>query len=348
MYGVIDIGANTIRLAIYNINEQGDINEILNKKKVVGLARYIENEIMLEKGIDRAVDTLIELKRIADKNNAELTVFATAPFRNINNLREVLGRIKQETDISVTVLSGEQEAFYDYVAATYNKDISDGVIVDIGGGSTELIFVHEGDIEKAVSIPIGSLNTYTKYISDIFPSVEELKKIKKIITKQLDKIKLEKMDYKVAYGIGGTIRGAMKLHRDMYNIKGQEKELTLKNLKKMLKSYDDDSKAFISEIIDIIPDRVHTLIPGMIILRTIMKYYNSEKIILSDYGIREGFVIGNIINSKLDSETERELEEVVEESRGEALEELDEITEEKIIKKQSIDIDELMDYQERK
>ena len=58
MYGVIDIGANTIRLAIHNISKQGEINEILNKKKVVGLARYIDNELMSEKGIDRAVDTL--------------------------------------------------------------------------------------------------------------------------------------------------------------------------------------------------------------------------------------------------------------------------------------------------
>lgn len=331
MYGVIDIGANTIRLAIYSINEQGEINEIINKKKVVGLARYIENDLMTEKGIDRAVDTLIELKRIADKNKAIVTVFATAPFRNINNSRELLGRIKQETDIDVdvVVLSGEQEAFYDYVAATYNKNIDEGLIVDVGGGSTELIFVHDGDIEKAVSIPIGSLNTYTKYISDIFPTAEELKKIKKIITKQLEKIQLEKKDYKLAYGIGGTIRGTMKLHRDIYNIRSEEKELTLKDLKKMLKSYSDDSKAFIADIIDVVPDRVHTLIPGMIILRTIMKYYNSEKIILSDYGIREGFVIGNIINSKLDSETEKELEEIVEESKEEVI---DNLTEEKITK----------------
>ena len=339
MYGVIDIGANTIRLAIYNISKQGEINEILNKKKVVGLARYIDNELMSEKGIDRAVDTLIELKRIADKNNATLTVFATAPFRNINNSREVLGRIKQETDIDVTVLSGEQEAFYDYVAATYNKDIDEGIIVDIGGGSTELIFVHDGDIEKAVSIPIGSLNTYTKYISDIFPSAEELKKIKKIIIKQLDKIKLEKKEYKVAYGIGGTIRGTMKLHRDIYNMRGEEKEIMLKSLKKMLKSYLEDSKAFISEIIDVVPDRVHTLIPGMIILKTIMKYYKSDKIILSDYGIREGFVIGNIINSRLDSEKETKLEEVIEECREEALEELEEITEEKNNIQREIDSD---------
>lgn len=55
---------------------------------------------MSEKGIDRAVDTLIELKRFADKNNATLIVFATAPFRNINNSREVLGRIKSRNDNS--------------------------------------------------------------------------------------------------------------------------------------------------------------------------------------------------------------------------------------------------------
>ena len=300
MYGVIDIGSNTIRLLIYEIDEENKIKQKFNKKKVVGLARYIDsNKVMSKKGIEKTIEALNDFKVTLERNKTdEVYVFATAAIRNIKNTEDVVKKICEGTQIKVEVLSGEQEAFYDFVGANHAMDINKGLIIDIGGGSTELIFVNDGQIEKAVSIPIGSLNMYTKYIEKLLPTKEESKEIKKNVEKHLEKIKLNNKEYPVAYGIGGTTRGACKLSNDMFDNLPENRKVPLSNIKKIIKTFREEYKGAISEILEIIPDRIHTIMPGMIILKTIMKYYNCEMITISPFGIREGYLIENVINKK--------------------------------------------------
>ena len=197
------------------------------------------------------------------------------------------------------MLSGEQEAFYDFVGAKHAIDINQGLIIDIGGGSTELIFVNNGQAEKTISMPIGSLNMYTEYIEKLLPTKEQSKKIKKVVENKLEKIKLSNYEYPMAYGIGGTTRGTCKLSNDMFDNLPENKKVPIRNIKKIIKLFKDDYKGAISEILEVVPDRIHTIIPGMIILKTIMKYYKCEMLTISQFGIREGYIIENVINNKL-------------------------------------------------
>lgn len=310
MYGVMDIGSNTIRLSLYDVENRADIKQILNKKKVVGLARYINNEkIMSKRGIEKAIFTLNNFKKIIERNRLEeMFIFATASLRNIKNTEEVLKKIKEETGMDVTVLSGKEEAFYGFVGATYKKNIDNGVMIDVGGGSTELVFINEGQIQESISIPIGSLNMYSKFISKLIPSKEEGKEIKKAVINELNKINLESQEYEFAYGIGGTVRGTVKLNNEIFNMINENREVSFTNIKSIIKTFYNEPKQIISNIIDVVPDRIHTILPGMIILKTIMKYYGCKSIISSEFGIREGYVIEKVINKNLEKKKEVEVE----------------------------------------
>lgn len=298
MYGVIDIGSNTIRLLIYEIDKDSNIKQTLNKKKVAGLARYIDtNKVMSKKGIEKTIDALKDFKITLKRNHIEkVFVFATASIRNIKNTKEVIEKIYNETEIKVEVLSGEQEAYYDFIGSKHVLDIAQGLIVDIGGGSTELIFVNNGQPEKAISIPVGSLNMYSKFVEKLIPTEEESKKIKKCIIKHLEKIELSNNEYAMAFGIGGTIRGACKINNEIFDNLSENRKIPVRNVKKLVNKFIEGPKEAVSIILEVVPDRIHTIIPGMIILKTIMKYYNCEIITISPFGIREGYIIENVIN----------------------------------------------------
>ena len=71
------------------------------------------------------------------------------------------------------VISGEEEARLDFVGATRTNNIRDGVLIDIGGGSTEIAEFLEGAVISAASMPVGSLNLYVKHVEDVFPTEKD-------------------------------------------------------------------------------------------------------------------------------------------------------------------------------
>ncbi len=164
MYGIIDIGSNTMRLSCYRV-VGCEIENVFHKKEVAGLASYVdENGNLSEKGIKAAIEILKEFKQvITSVNFHSLYVIATASFRNVGNTEYIVSKIKSETDMDVEVISGESEAEYDFIGATYHNNLDDGILIDIGGGSTELVFFADRKVKEAVSIPIGSLNMFNKY-----------------------------------------------------------------------------------------------------------------------------------------------------------------------------------------
>lgn len=97
MYGVIDIGSNTIRLVVFDYDGTS-IRRVLNKKITAGLAGYINKDHeMRKRGVQVAVESLMELKTVTDQFSLdEIGVFATAPLRNIINTEEVLWRLRRK------------------------------------------------------------------------------------------------------------------------------------------------------------------------------------------------------------------------------------------------------------
>jgi len=293
MYGIIDIGSNTIRLSVYT-TENNNIKPIFHKKDVAGLAGYIDEvDNLSQKGIQKAADVLNEFKIIL--NNIEVKdvfVFATASLRNIKNTEDAVRIIEEQSGFNIQVLSGEEEATYDYFGATLKIPMIDGILIDIGGGSTELVFFRNGQIDRALSMPVGSLNLCSKFVSNLMPDKNEIKNIKKVVLDELKKIKGTNFlsDARIICGVGGTVRATCKLSNDIFELPSSNRQLNVENVKKILQLYNKNKKEFLLKILQIAPDRLHTIIPGMVVLKTISKFYNCENITVSQYGVREGYL----------------------------------------------------------
>lgn len=164
---IIDIGSNSMRMTVYEIGEN-DFSPLFKEKVMVGLAGYVENGILSEEGIRCAYEKLAGFKRTLDLLGiSDVKAFATASLRNVANSAEAAAAIKAAASLSVEVLSGEEEALYSYKGAMRELHICDGVFVDTGGASTEIVLFSDGKIKEMQSFGVGALNLYKKCVRKI-------------------------------------------------------------------------------------------------------------------------------------------------------------------------------------
>ncbi len=301
---IIDIGSNTIRLAIYKV-EADKLTVLLNKKHTAGLASHMKKGKMMPEGIDKACLALDDFKILLDNFNiTNVAAFATAALRNVSNSAEAVVEITERTGVPITVLSGSEEATLDFVGATHAMQAQDGLLIDIGGASTELVIYKNSTIVNAISIPLGSLNAYSQYVEGLLPDKNERRSIKEAVLSELeDYMDLDAEKQTVVCGVGGTIRAASKINNFLFNLPTDNCEIKAPNVKKMIKllENDEDDNLISSETLDIllktVPDRIGTILPGMIILHTLIKYFKSETIVVSNFGVREGYIYSKVLKT---------------------------------------------------
>jgi len=296
MVAIIDIGSNTIRLSVYDISSGGDIRQTYRQKSVAGLAGHVDKRNFLtEEGVRTACAALNRFRSaVSGMNITETHVFATASLRNVLNASRVIEDIKRETGYDVIIISGDEEAICDYIGANNRMPMSDGILIDIGGGSTELVICKGGHIDKAASIPIGALGMYTKYVSAVIPTKAQSAKIAVETLKKLEVIKGKSL--RTMCGVGGTMRALCKLNNAIFEAPPDNHTVLVKNAKKILSLISTDTKLMVGRILQIAPERIHTITPGLIILNTIIKKYDCKTISVSESGVREGYLIRNVLH----------------------------------------------------
>ena len=293
MYGVIDIGSNTIRLVLYKL-QAGQILPMLNKKEPAGLAGYVEKNNLTREGIEKSVTVLTQFKNmIANIAGIKETFpFATASLRNIDNTEEVLKEIAERTGFEVRVFTGKEEALFDYYGAVQSTELKEGLLLDIGGGSTELVLYQNKKVLFTDSIPLGSLNLFNKMVEGILPTKEEFKAIENETL-----AKLSELDFPppglfapAICGIGGTARATLALMGELHELEDKNPSYSHDQLVELLQLLYKDERRFVRYLLKSSPDRIHTLVPGLIILQTIAGYCGAKAIFTSPYGVREGYL----------------------------------------------------------
>ena len=302
LQAIIDIGSNTVRMAVYRIDESG-LNMLFKRKHAVGLAAYVKDGIMSQKGIDKTVDILLEYREfLAGFGIKEITAFTTAALRGAKNGREAVEEISRRTNLPVTVISGEEEAAYDFVGASHDLKSDNGLIIDIGGASTEIIAFADGKIREKVSLDFGSLTMFKKYVEDIMPSVEEIADIKKEAAEAVKNCAALKdvPPCEEICGIGGTFKGALALYNAFFHEDAGNVVMNAEKLATAAMRFRRGAERAISEddtilLMQTVPDRLQTIMPGVAVALTLAEIFGGKFIRYSDSGVREGYIYSNII-----------------------------------------------------
>lgn len=299
LYAVIDIGSTTIRMAIYEIH--GSKLTLIHKRKhTVGLASYVKNNIMQQTGIDKACEILNDFKAFLTSFNIKnVSAFTTAALRNAQNSTEAVAQIIERTGIDLHIISGDEEATYDFIAATHELEYTDGFIIDIGGASTELIRFVDDKIIQKTSLPIGSLALHTKFAHDFLPTPDEISQMIAYTHEIIDTApEFKNISHAEICGIGGTCKGARALYNEMYNINADNETIPVDKIPEIIAHFTKGNiftDKDITTLLKTVPDRLHTIIPGIIIANEIAKLIHATTITYKDAGMREGFLYTHVI-----------------------------------------------------
>jgi len=270
---------------------------LLHKQKImVGIIKYIYGDCMTDEGIAKATDAIAQLHAKAVSMTPNVFCFATASIRGIKNQQAVLDAIQRETGIVTDVLSWEKEAYYDYLALKRMPNLIDALAVDIGGGSIELIHVKEGRLINSASLPTGSLKLYREHVGLIWPRSDEIESMIHAVEGYLDDVDwFAGTGVDDLFSIGGTARAAAKLHRATFLTgKTQDYSYSVADMDRLLTILTDKESHY-EVIMKILPDRVYTITPGFIALYVIAKRAGVKRIVLSRYGLREGYLIEKVL-----------------------------------------------------
>ena len=299
LHGIIDIGSNTIRMAVYLI-EGGHFEQLMKRKNTVGLASYVEDGIMQPEGIERAVETLLDYKKFLHCFQiTQVSAFTTAALRNAKNSREAVGEIERRTGINIQVISGDEEATLDFIGATHSLNNASGLLIDIGGGSTEIVTYRDRQIQYKTSLPLGSLGFAKKYVSGILPTMQECMEMhgeaEATISAAADFLNISEAEI---VGIGGTFKGACALSNELFNLPAANRRLETKNIRTMISTFVSDlgmTPDMAVTLMRSVPERLNTIIPGLIIASVLSRRFQSHWITYSDSGVREGYIYDRII-----------------------------------------------------
>jgi len=157
---VIDIGSNSARLVIYEKTSRYGFHLLCEQKSKVriGEGAYEKGGYLQPIGIQRAYLTLKSFLHTIDKYQANKTLcVATSALRDAPNAKIFTQWIKQELGLSIKIIDGHKEATFGAIAAANLLPVTDGITIDIGGGSSDIALLKNGRIIDTYSLNLGTV-----------------------------------------------------------------------------------------------------------------------------------------------------------------------------------------------
>lgn len=297
IYAVIDIGSNTVRLSVYKVVGQ-KVSNLFNEKEQASLRSFVKDGVVSEKGIQRLIDVLRMFKNVVDnfEDIDEVHPFATATIRDAANRVEIISRVKEELGLDIEILSGEDEAKLAFIGASSSIEVSRGILTDIGGGSSEIVIIDQNKVIKSTSLSIGSLSAFNDYVDQLFMTTAEKKSIDADMKKMFEDKKFYREKHDLLCAVGGSARASLKFYNEYYKLDSYNTTMQKDKFNSMLKEIiEEEPREILDSILEVKPDRIHTLLPGMAILNRVAKYFYCSEISVSQTGVREGYVYSKLL-----------------------------------------------------
>ena len=311
--GAIDIGTNSTHLLIALIKPSLNTFSIEIAEKCT--TRLGERDPASGDLTDIAMNNVVEALRHFEEitrsyNVCELLTAATSAVREAPNGAEFISRLKEELDIEVNMISGSEEARLIYLGVLSGMPFEDRpyIIIDIGGGSTELILADANDARALTSTKLGAVRLQRQFIRNdsIFDYKKEFLKayIQGSLEPAIDKIKKRILENEspLLVATSGTAMalGSLIANEDYEkNIKLHGYTFSRNNLEKMVNKLIDMNIDQRKKLSSINERRAEIIVPGALILETSMQLLGFEKVILSERALREGLIVDWMIKKGL-------------------------------------------------
>ena len=297
-YAAIDIGTNSIRLLIAYV-ENG---RIIKSHKELETTRIGENVdkcgLLSEVAMERSTKAIINfVQRVRQNGIYNIQIIATSAVRDAKNRETFIQKVKVATNVDIDVISGEREAYLGFLGVLKGSKHPEekNLVIDIGGGSTELIIGDALGIHQMISLNLGAVRMTEKYITGDPITGEEMERlIEGIDTLVIDTIEiLKKYPIDRVIGIGGTATtlGAMYKKLEVYDRDQIHNfDLSLQQIKDLGEIVASSTLSERRKLKGLHPKRADVILAGITILDRILTKLDVDSIRISEYDNLEGLV----------------------------------------------------------
>jgi len=305
--GIIDLGSNSARLLVARISDAGSYQIVCETKAVLRLASGLEpNGAIGEHGLKRTLDTLTDFARIARAHQVtEYTAVATAAVRQAKNGAEFIRTITDTIGIPIRIISEQEESLLAYTGAMNTLSETDGLLIDLGGASMELVRFSNRVITAMASLPYGAVNLTERFLPGGGGSSEAYQTMSTYVTGVLGSVPwLHTAKGLPLIGVGGTVRNLARIDR-----KARHYPLDVLHNYRMPPAAVEDVATLIrrtpvadrGKIPGLSTDRADIVAGGASLIWQVLARSASSELVVSGAGVREGLLFGRLLGQESSS-----------------------------------------------
>jgi len=302
----IDIGTNSIRFVVAEVESDGSYRVLDEEREMTRLGHDLFRRGRLAaEPMERSHAALAKMKAIADGYQvAELRVVATSAVREASNGRAFCREVRRRCGLSIEVISGEEEAQLALLSALRNVDVAGRsvAVVDIGGGSTEIVLGAGAVIDQLYTLPLGAVRLTEAYGSADSLGHKRWKKLKRGIDRVLDeRIGTPPFVPDVIIGSGGTftnLAGMLKTEREdpdqasERNLQGYAmRRPEVVSLLKRLRATPLEVRRTVPGLN---PERADIIVAGVAVVARLARWLGTQQIVVNPGGLRSGLLLSMI------------------------------------------------------
>jgi exopolyphosphatase/guanosine-5'-triphosphate,3'-diphosphate pyrophosphatase len=295
----IDIGSNSIRCIIAEASKDGKFKILDDEKATVRLGEQLAiTGVISNEASNRAIEAIKRFQKLITGLNVEaVEAVATSAARTANNGQDLIATLSKELGHEIRVISGEEEAELTATSALANFDMYGKryAMIDIGGGSVEIVTAYGNHIEEFYSLDLGAVVMTDRFFKNDPITENELGKFQRHIRGSIKRAFSGKKPTVDSFiGSGGTLTAlgcmAMQMRRDNYvSIHGSEVlHAEVVHLLAMLIHKDLKGRRTVPGLSQ---DRADIIVAGVYLVDELMRFFNANRVLINERGIREGLLI---------------------------------------------------------
>jgi exopolyphosphatase / guanosine-5'-triphosphate,3'-diphosphate pyrophosphatase len=294
----LDLGTNTTRLLVADV-EDGAVEQVVRRSRITRLGEGVDGRRrLLPLPIARVRNSLADYRRELEQLGAErVLAVATSAVRDADNGEAFLGEVEWSYGFKTRLLTGEEEALLTLRGVASGRRLEGrALVVDIGGGSTELIEGTGDTVAFRVSTDLGSVRLTERYLRGDPPGEGELSAsaaaIRSLLSEQVPEE--ARSDIEVAVGVAGTVTSLAALdlgltEYDADRVDGHR--LSHDGVHAQLTRLASLPLAERRQVSGLDPERAPVIVAGALILREAMRYFRLDEIEVSERDILDGAAI---------------------------------------------------------
>ncbi len=287
----IDIGSNAIRLFIAQMNSAGKIRVLEDQRAGVRLGRDAFSFGYIRPVTQNKLEwVMLYFRDICDRLEVtEIHAVGTSAMRDARNHAAIIEGVKARTGISIHVISGQREASLVFKSISQAVDLSKkrSLLIDMGGGSLELILSQNGKITKKISIPVGTVRLLSK--GGIRPTYEDFARWVRtpLYRMRVELLGLKQNPIELTIGTGGNLRAlgklcwGLELSRSRGRFSREDLEALVLPLFKM--SFAQRMQRYLLR-----KDRADVILPASVVVLELMRIFEVREIIVPNVGLKNG------------------------------------------------------------